>query len=212
MYFNKKKKKFSYKGLTIVIPVYNEEDNINNLIKKIFFYLKKINFEVIIVDDNSEDSTEIKIKQLIRHHKNIKYIKRIEKIRDLSKSCQLGIKKALHKKILIMDADHQHNPKYILPMFNLFSVKELDVLIGARKFNNPSHLNTGQSYFRYIFSKVLVRITNIFFGEKTNDPMSGFFLFKKSLFINNEKKLYLKGYKILAEILYSPKTNIKVKD
>jgi dolichol-phosphate mannosyltransferase len=212
MYFNKKKKKFSYKGLTIVIPVYNEEDNINNLIKKIFFYLKKINFEVIIVDDNSEDSTEIKIKQLIRHHKNIKYIKRIEKIRDLSKSCQLGIKKALHKKILIMDADHQHNPKYILPMFNLFSVKELDVLIGARKFNNPSHLNTGQSYFRYIFSKVLVRITNIFFGEKTNDPMSGFFLFKKSLFINNEKKLYLKGYKILADILYSPMTNIKVKD
>ena len=71
MYFNKKKK-FSYKGLTIVIPVYNEEDNINNLIKKIFFYLKKINFEVIIVDDNSEDSTEIKIKQLIRNHKNIK--------------------------------------------------------------------------------------------------------------------------------------------
>jgi len=212
MYFNKKKKKFSYKGLTIVIPVYNEEDNINNLVKKIFFYLKKINFEVIIVDDNSEDSTEIKIKQLIRHHKNIKYIKRIEKIRDLSKSCQLGIKKALHKQILIMDADHQHNPKYILPMFNLFSAKELDVLIGARKFNNPSHLNTGQSYFRYIFSKVLVRITNIFFGEKTNDPMSGFFLFKKSLFINNEKKLYLKGYKILADILYSPMTNIKVKD
>jgi dolichol-phosphate mannosyltransferase len=212
MYLNKKKIKFLYKGLTIVIPVYNEEDNINILIKKIFFYLKKINFEVVIVDDNSEDSTEIKIKQLIKLHKNIKYIKRVEKIRDLSKSCQLGIKNALNKKILIMDADHQHNPKYILPMFKLFNIKKLDVLIGARKFNNPSYLNTGQSLVRYIFSKVLVRITNIFFGEKTNDPMSGFFLFKKSLFINNEKKLYLKGYKILADILYSPMTNIKVED
>ena len=42
--------------------------------------------------------------------------------------------------------------------------------------------------------------------------MSVFFLFKKSLFINNEKKLYLKGYKILADILYSPMTNIKVED
>jgi glycosyltransferase involved in cell wall biosynthesis len=75
--------------------------NINKLVNRIFYYLKKITFEVIIVDDNSEDSTEINIKQLTNLHKNIIYIKRVEKIRDLSRSCQLGIKKALYKKILI---------------------------------------------------------------------------------------------------------------
>ena len=64
MHFNKKNVKFFDKTLSILIPVYNEEKNINKLIKKIFYYLKKINFEVIIVDDNSEDLTEIKIKQL----------------------------------------------------------------------------------------------------------------------------------------------------
>ena len=212
MYFNKKNIKFLNKGLSIIIPVYNEEKNILHLVKKIFDNLKKINFEVIIVDDNSEDFTEKKIKRAIIYYKNIKYIKRVENIRDLSKSCQLGIKKALNKNILIMDADLQHDPKYILPMMNLFSVKKLDVVVGARKFNNPNHLNTGQSQIRYIFSKVLVYITNIFFGNKTNDPMSGFFLFKKSLFIKNEKQLYLRGYKILADILYSPMINIKVKD
>lgn len=212
MYFNKKNIKFFKKSLSIVIPVYNEEKNINKLVNRIFYYLKKINFEVIIVDDNSEDFTEINIKQLINLYKNIRYIKRVQKIRDLSRSCQLGIKKALYKQILIMDADLQHNPKYILPMINLFNIKKLDVVVGARKFNNFGHINTGQSHFRYIFSKLLVYITNIFFGKKTNDPMSGFFLFKKSLFINNEKKFYLRGYKILADIIYSPMTNVKVKD
>ena len=136
MHFNKKNIKFFEKSLSIVIPVYNEEKNINKLVNRIFYYLKKITFEVIIVDDNSEDFTEINIKQLKNLHKNIIYIKRVEKIRDLSKSCQLGIKKALYKKILIMDADLQHNPKYIIPMINLFNIKKLDVVVGARKFNN----------------------------------------------------------------------------
>jgi dolichol-phosphate mannosyltransferase len=212
MYLNKKNIKFLDKGLSVIIPVYNEEKNIPHLVKKIFYYLKKINFEIIIVDDNSEDFTEKKIKQAINRYKKIKYIKRVERIRDLSKSCQLGIKKALYKNILIMDADLQHDPKYILPMMKLFYIKKLDVVVGARKFNNPNHLNTGQRCIRYIFSKVLVYITNIFFGVKTNDPMSGFFLFKKSLFINNEKQLYLRGYKILADMLYSPMKNIKVND
>jgi len=212
MYSNKKNIKVLNKGLSVVIPVYNEEKNIHRLVKKIFYYLKKINFEIIIVDDNSEDFTEKKVKQAINHFKKVKYIKRVEKIRDLSKSCQLGIKKALHKNILIMDADLQHDPKYILPMMDLFIIKKLDLVVGARKFNKPNHFNTGQSRIRYIFSKALVYFTNLFFEGKTNDPMSGFFLFKKSLFINNEKELYLRGYKILADILYSPMMNIKVND
>ena len=101
MHFNKENIKFFEKSLSIVIPVYNEEKIINKLVNRIFYYLKKITFEVIIVDDNSEDFTEINIKQLTNLHKNIIYIKRVEKIRDLSRSCQLGIKKALYKKILI---------------------------------------------------------------------------------------------------------------
>lgn len=212
MYFNKKVT-FSKNGLSIVIPVYNEQDNIYHLIKKIFFYNKSINFEIIIVDDNSVDFTKLIVKQAIkRYPKKIKYFNRKKVARDLSKSCQLGIKKSKYDKILIMDGDLQHNPKYILEMINLLNKRKLDVVVGARKFDNSSYLNTGQSYIRYIFSKILVFIINITFKEKTKDPMSGFFLFRKNLFINNEKKLYLKGYKILVDILYSPMDNIRVDD
>lgn len=212
MYLNKKVT-LSKGGLSIIIPVYNEEDNIYLLIKKIFFYNKSINFEVIIVDDNSADSTQLRVMQAIkRYSKKIKYFNRKEKVRDLSRSCQLGIKKSKYDNIIIMDGDLQHNPKYILNMMNLFNKKKLDVVVGARKFDIPSYLNTGQSYIRYIFSKILVLIINITFRKKTKDPMSGFFLFRKTLFTNNEKKLYLKGYKILVDILYSPMKNIKVDD
>jgi len=200
-------------GISIIIPVYNEEDNIYHLIKKIFFYNKNINLEVIIVDDNSTDFTQLKVKQAIkRYPKKIKYFNRKEKARDLSRSCQLGIKKSKYDNIIIMDGDLQHNPKYILSMMKLFNKKKLDIVVGARKFDTPSYLNTGQTYIRYIFSKILVFIINITFRKKTKDPMSGFFLFKKTLFTNNEKKLYLKGYKILVDILYSPMENIKIDD
>ena len=49
-------------------------------------------------------------------------------------------------------------------------------------------------------------------GNKTNDPMSGFFLFKKKIFTENKNKLYGRGYKILADIIYSSKKDLKIVD
>ena len=67
------------------------------------------------------------------------------------------------------------------------------------------------SIFRQSASFIIIKFFKLFFGKKTIDPMSGFFLFKKKIYKKNKKKLFLKGFKILADLIYSEK-NLFIKD
>ncbi|OUU50896.1 MAG: hypothetical protein CBC25_07265 [Pelagibacteraceae bacterium TMED65] len=103
-------------NLTIVIPVYNEGKNLKKLISQIYRILPKKSFELIIVDDSSDDGTPEIMSKI--HKNNLRYIIRKEK-RDLSKSCIMGFEKAKYKNILVMDGDLQHKPGDILKFLNI---------------------------------------------------------------------------------------------
>ena len=103
-------------NFTIVIPVYNEGKNLKKLISQIYRTLPKKNFELIIVDDSSDDETPKIMAKILKN--NLRYIIRKEK-RDLSKSCIMGFKKAKYKNILVMDGDLQHKPGDILKFLNI---------------------------------------------------------------------------------------------
>ena len=96
--------------VSIIIPALNEEKNIQLLTKKIFKNLKKIKFEIIFVDDNSNDQSKLVLFKLSNKYKVFNPIIRKKK-RDLTQSCFDGIKKSKYQNILIMDADLQHDPK-----------------------------------------------------------------------------------------------------
>ena len=72
--------------------------------------------------------------------------------------------------------------------------------------------NDGLKLYRLLSSIILIFIVNFFLGFKTNDPMSGFFIFKKKIFLNTKKNLSNRGYKILLDLIYSYKKNLKIKD
>ena len=199
--------------LTIVIPVLNEVENIKFLIPKIFENLKKIKikrYEVIIVDDNSNDQTLKIVKELIKKNIFLKIFIRKEKDKDLSKSCIFGFKKSKYKNILVMDGDFQHNPKYIKNLYNTFQKNNCDFVIGTR--NLISINQTKLSILRLGISIIIINFINIMLGKKTKDPLSGFFIFKKEFYIENKKKLYSKGYKILSDLLYSTKKELNIRD
>ena len=105
------------KNLSIIVPILNESNNIQYLTDKIIKNLININYEIIFVDDNSIDNSHKILRKLQKKYKFFKPIFRKEK-RDLTQSCFDGIKKSKFKNILIMDGDMQHDPRYILPMFN----------------------------------------------------------------------------------------------
>ena len=192
--------------ISIVIPSLNEEKNIEPLTKKIIKNLKNIKFEIIFVDDNSIDRSRSILLALSKKYKFFNPILR-KKDRDLTQSCFDGIERSKYSNILIMDADLQHNPKYIPKMLKVFNNK--DVVIGARKLT--SGRNKGLTEFRRFASVILIFLFKIF-NIKTSDPMSGFFMFKKKLFRKNKKFYFGKGFKILADILINSREKLKTKD
>lgn len=186
---------------SIIIPVLNEEKNILILTNRIKNILKNYIYEIIFVDDNSSDGSKNILEKLKKRFKNLNYIIRKAEKKDLFKSCSLGIKKSKYKYILIMDGDLQHNPKYIPLMVKKIFIKKIDVVIGARNFKE--NIKNSLTTIRLISSRFIRFLIFIFFGKKTMDPLSGYFIFKKDIFIQNEKKLYGHGFKILYDIIYN---------
>ena len=194
--------------ISIIIPIYKEFNNIEKLNLKIRKYLKDITYEVIFVDDSSNDGTEELLKKIKKKYKNFNFIIR-KKNKDLTQSCFEGIRKARYDYIQIMDGDLQHNPKYIINLMNTLVNNNSDLVVGGRDLINGK--NPGLGLIRKL-SSILIVFTFYLFGRKTIDPMSGFFLFKKNIYFKNKQYFFGKGYKILADILFNSKSKIKVND
>ena len=109
-----------------------------------------------------------------------------------------------------MDGDLQHNPKYIKKMIEVFILNKSDIVIGIRDFSDYSK-NSISLFLRLNASIILKSIINTLLGFRSTDPLSGFFLFKKKIYVKNRKKFFGKGYKILADFLYNV-DKIKVLD
>ena len=197
---------------SIVIPAYNENKNLKKLIPLICNSLdaNKSNFEIIVIDDNSQDRTIKTFRVFKKKFQNIRLIIRKDKFRDLSLSCIHGFELSKFDNILVMDADLQHNPKYLNLLLKRFRKEKLDFLVACRDFNNKVKVKI--TFTRFFLSKTIIILFNFLLGFRTSDPMSGFFIFKKRIYIDNKNKLFAKGYKILADLIYSTETKLKIKD
>ena len=197
-------------GLSIIIPTYNEKENLKILIPKIYSIIKVKKFEILIVDDDSKDGTRQLIKKMLLLFKNLKYISRKTKPRDLSKSCVLGFNKSKYNNILVMDGDLQHEPKEINHLYSVFSKKHCDLVVGSRNLFKKKQ--KGLRFYRLINSMLLTIIVNILLGFRTSDPMSGFFIFKKKIYLKNRNLLFNRGYKILLDLIYTFKIKLRILD
>lgn len=186
------------KNYSIIIPTFNEKNNIYELIKKIEKSIS-VNYEIIFADDNSTDGT---LKELKKYkNKNIKFI--INRgPNNLSKCVIMAVHRSRYEHLIIMDADLQHDPKYINQLIDIQNKKNSDIVVGCRDFKKIE----GLSLIRFIASKILIKIIFITVGKIISDPMSGFFLIKKKIFIKSIPKLYAKGFKILIDLISVNKT------
>lgn len=180
-------------NLSLIIPTYNEKENIPLLLKKIEGQLDKIgpNMEVIVVDDNSPDGTGKILDKLKSKYNFLEVIHRKGKS-GLSSAVLKGFSKASGDILGVMDADLSHPPKKIRDM--LKKINEADLVIGSRYANKGKIM--GWSIKRKIMSKVATLLARGFTSVK--DPMSGFFLVRKNKL---PKNMDPKGFKILLEIL-----------
>ena len=173
---------------SIILPSYKEAKNLDLLIDKIFSLTKK-KFEIIVVDDFSNDGTLEILKKKKKKFKNINYLIRY-KDRGLAKSIHKGILLSKKKNLIVMDCDFNHNPKDILKLISRFEKDKLDFISGSR-FKIVKYKNLK---FRFILSYFYCLILSKFLGYKKTDSLSGFFVIKKKvLYKTNLKKIFF-GY------------------
>ena len=119
--------------VAIVIPTYNESENLPSVIDSIEKNLKGINFQVIVIDDNSTDGTAVTAQKLNRRYGNITVYQRPKK-KGLGSAIRKGMEIALSSKntayIVTLDADLQHNPREIKRL--LEEAEDADLVIGSR--------------------------------------------------------------------------------
>lgn len=187
---------------SIVIPILNEEKNIILLTDKILQQNLIHKYEIIFVDDNSNDNTINILEKLKKKYSNFNYKIREEE-NDLSKSICEGIKLAKYENIIVMDGDLQHDPKYLKQLMQKFELLNLEILVLARNFEDYKSL----SFLRTILSKFFNKIISLTLGYKCSDPLSGYFCFKKNLYLRNKDKMILRGYKFLFDLIYTSNSN-----
>lgn len=199
-------------GFSVILPTLNENGHIEDLINNIsnIFENKQIDYEIIVVDDNSLDGTIETIKNMLKKKLNLKLIVRENKSKNLADSLNDGIKKSMFDNLVWMDADFQHPPKYIKKFIELSDVNDAIICSrflnnSERYFNNPElnkDINENQSYF---YNK----LCKLFLYKDITDYTSGFVSIKKKVFENYKLKGFYGNY-FVDLIIYLKKNNYKV--
>ena len=182
--------------VSIVIPTYNEKDNITPLVEKIHKALAGYPYEIVIVDDNSKDGT-IEIAQGLAARYPVKLLVRRDE-KGLATAVIHGIKNVSGNNVCVMDADLQHPPE-IIPGLLKAMENGADMVIASRYVPGGGCPQWG--LVRRIISKGAIKISHILLpsSRKVKDPMSGFFMFKRGNV--SPEKLKPVGYKIGLEIM-----------
>ena len=184
--------------LSVVVPTFNERDNVTTLFRRLETALAGIAWEVVFVDDNSPDGTWDVVRGLARQDSRVRCIRRIGR-RGLSGACIEGILACSAPYAAVIDADLQHDETQLPKMLGLLQGGEADLVVGSRYIEGGSadsfdRQRAGASQLATEVAKRVLRV-------KIKDPMSGFFMIRRDRFEQLAPQLSTQGFKILLDIV-----------
>ena len=186
----------------IIIPTYNEEENIEKLIKQIFCFEKE--FHVLVVDDRSPDKTSQIIKQLQEEFPKRLFLEEREGKMGLGTAYIHGFKWALAKKysfIFEMDADFSHNPKDLIRLYKEVKDKNADMAIGSRYVKGVNIVNWPMS--RLLMSFFASKYVKFITGIPVHDSTAGFKCYKRKVLETIDlDKIKFVGYAFQIEMKF----------
>lgn len=182
--------------LTVIIPTFNEEANIRNIVMAVdaVFYEHSLHGQILVVDDDSADDTISIVRELMRTKENVAILVR-KHDHGLSQSVADGFSLASSDVFFVIDADFSHPPVLIPRMYEEIR-KGNDIVIGSRYME-------GGGIKKWPLKRRIISIGATFLGRllfpDITDPVSGFFAVKKE--VVHTAPLKPRGYKILLEVL-----------
>lgn len=186
----------------IIIPTYNERENIAKIICKIFSLKKE--FNLLIVDDNSPDGTADIVRRLQNEFPHRLFIETRKSKLGLGTAYIRGFKYALSRNyeyIFEMDADFSHNPDDLIRLYNECAKNGADLSIGSRYVTGINVVNWPLS--RILLSFFASKYVRLITGMKIKDPTAGFKCYKRKVLESiNLDKIRFKGYAFQIEMKY----------
>ena len=197
----------------VIIPTYNEKENIEAIIKTVFEQYKK--FHILVVDDNSPDGTAAIVDDLILRYSDCLFIEKREGKNGLGTAYIHGFKWAIEKKydyIIEMDADFSHNPADLVRLYNACESEGADVSIGSRYSKGVNVVNWPMKrvLLSYFASKYVRFITRI----PIHDTTAGFVCYKRRVLETvNLNNIRFIGYAFQIEMKFKAwKHNFNIKE
>lgn len=183
----------------VIIPTYNESENITRVIERVF-QLYSSGVDVLVIDDNSPDGTADMVMHLQREHAGLHLIKRTSK-QGLGTAYLVGFRYALQKNyryVVEMDADLSHDPEMITLL--LEGISRADLVIGSRYMNNTVNV-VNWPLSRLILSKMASVYTRMITGMPVSDPTSGFKCFSRRVLEGLDlERINSQGYSFQIEM------------
>lgn len=188
-------------ALSIIIPTYNESQNIAKILQAIKTSVSsQVATEVIVVDDNSPDGTAEVVAEfgsLVSDDSiRIQVVRRPSKL-GLSSAILTGVQSSRGEIVLVMDGDFSHPPQTIPHMVDALQDPACDIVVASRYISGGNII--GWPFRRKLMSRGATKIAQVGLGVGIKDPMSGFFAFRRRLI--TDVKFDAIGYKMLLEML-----------
>jgi dolichol-phosphate mannosyltransferase len=195
--------------LSVVVPTFNERDNVIALFRKLETALAGRAWEVIYVDDNSPDGTWDVVRALARQDSRVRCIRRIGR-RGLSGACIEGILASSAPCAAVIDADLQHDETQLPKMLALLQGGEADLVVGSRYVEGGSADSFDKQ--RAGFSMLATSVAKKLLRVEIADPMSGFFMIRRDRFEQLAPQLSTQGFKILLDIVATARGSLRIKE
>lgn len=194
---------------SIVVPTFNERENISELVMRLTECLKGNSWEVIFVDDDSTDGTADVVREISRGNSRVRCIQRIGR-RGLSSACVEGMLASSAPYLAVMDADLQHDESVLPRMLDVLRTEDVDIVVGSRYMEGGGVGAWDQS--RAKMSRLATRLSRMIVKRDLSDPMSGFFALRREALEIAVRNLSSVGFKILLDILASAATPLRLKE
>ena len=184
----------------MIVPTFNERENVIELIRRLDQCLVNRMWEIIFVDDDSGDGTADLVREVARTDGRIRCLQRIGR-RGLSSACVEGMLSSSAPYMAVMDGDLQHDETLLIRMLDTLKEGGADVVIGSRYVSGGGVGSWDRSRVR--ISQTATSLSRLAVPADLKDPMSGFFMITREAFAATVRSLSAIGFKILVDIFAS---------
>lgn len=194
--------------LTVVVPCFNERANVAPLVEKLSAALRGLRWEVVFVDDDSPDRTAAEARRIAAFDPRVRCIRRIGR-RGLASAVIEGALSSSAEFVAVMDGDLQHDEARLPDMLDALRTGAFDLAVGSRHVEGGDASGLS-SRWRHALSDLGIRLAQRVMPVRLTDPMSGFFMLRRTLFEDLAPRLTAKGFKILLDLVLSAPRTLRV--